>query len=680
MTDNDALSRSVFGDPVAKEALKTMQAQIVPHLAILGPRCCGKSCLLQGLARALNGPAVLEQPSRCLVLDLRGIQLRSNEEIEIQVVKTLVAEAKRNGFQINLKGNGPSHLNPFFNALKMLVETTSGLFVLGVDHLECVPLSFAELFAQQLRSLKERIEGDFGFQRIGFLIAGSVSLCNLRNTTDSIFAQAAPFLMPRCDHSTQVALVRAYVKSCGTSRLSQEVIESLVMETGGEPSFLVPLWQRMKELGPVRQFTSESVRRAAASAVDTPSSMLRELGVRSFLDDGLRGVTDDLIGGRAPLLRHPFIDIDPYQLQGAVTVQNSAGIETYRFRNRIVQEFLKKSFPRFRGDFWDSERKAHEQNTDIVDLLQARHSISTAETLAACSPLLARAWEITTAHYSGSPRFHVAIRSPHREPFWLEIANAGRADAQAPRPEAAENAEALASTTRTLALGWDRDHVALSLSCCPDILAGTITATASRGAGAFTETSLSTWAQFLENVAAALIRLALVEVGTRHLLSAENLSAKEKNGLNQNHWHIFMSYSSIDKEHAGRLQRAALKKGLKIYIAEKELSGGDEFMTEIRDALLSSSELCVLVTPQSLKSTWVITEWGAAWALGKKVTPILLRCNADQLPDRLKLLECVDFHDAPRFFGAVAKRIGFKMPELPPKEIKPKAKRANSGR
>ena len=145
-------------------------------------------------------------------------------------------------------------------------------------------------------------------------------------------------------------------------------------------------------------------------------------------------------------------------------------------------------------------------------------------------------------------------------------------------------------------------------------------------------------------------------------------------------WHIFMSHSSVDKHDATLLNRMAVKKGLKIYVAERELMGGDEFISEIREALLSSSELCVLVTPDSLKSAWVISEWGAAWALGKKVTPILLRCNADQLPDRLKLLECIDFHRAPQFFGQAARRAGIRTMEQLPDGVRLKAKKAQSGR
>jgi hypothetical protein len=45
-----------------------------------------------------------------------------------------------------------------------------------------------------------------------------------------------------------------------------------------------------------------------------------------------------------------------------------------------------------------------------------------------------------------------------------------------------------------------------------------------------------------------------------------------------------------------------------------------------------------------MESEWVTTEWGAAWALEKKIIPILLRCEVSRLPDRLKRIHSVDFH------------------------------------
>ncbi len=85
--------------------------------------------------------------------------------------------------------------------------------------------------------------------------------------------------------------------------------------------------------------------------------------------------------------------------------------------------------------------------------------------------------------------------------------------------------------------------------------------------------------------------------------------------------------------------------GLRLYMARKELQPGDDFAEEIRNALVGAAQLWMPVTPESLKSEWVISEWGAAWALDKRIVPILFRCSLDDLPNRLRRLECVDFHE-----------------------------------
>jgi len=55
--------------------------------------------------------------------------------------------------------------------------------------------------------------------------------------------------------------------------------------------------------------------------------------------------------------------------------------------------------------------------------------------------------------------------------------------------------------------------------------------------------------------------------------------------------------------------------------------------------LLRSEEVWLLATPESLRSEWVTTEWGVAWALGKNIVPILLGCTLNALPLRLQVRE-----------------------------------------
>jgi hydroxymethylpyrimidine pyrophosphatase-like HAD family hydrolase len=107
---------------------------------------------------------------------------------------------------------------------------------------------------------------------------------------------------------------------------------------------------------------------------------------------------------------------------------------------------------------------------------------------------------------------------------------------------------------------------------------------------------------------------------------------------------IFISYSTLDQEHAQEIASKLKEQNISCFLAPKEIHGGEPFKERIREALLTAQEIFVLITPNSLKSEWVITEWGAAWALGKHIVPILLRCAPESLPNRLADLQARDFY------------------------------------
>ncbi|HEV7746013.1 MAG TPA: toll/interleukin-1 receptor domain-containing protein [Pyrinomonadaceae bacterium] len=110
------------------------------------------------------------------------------------------------------------------------------------------------------------------------------------------------------------------------------------------------------------------------------------------------------------------------------------------------------------------------------------------------------------------------------------------------------------------------------------------------------------------------------------------------------HHDVFMSYSSQDREQAHLICEAIEAAGGSVFLAEKSLKPGEEFAERIRESLVEANELWMLVTPNSLKSEWVIAELGAAWAFQKKIVPILFRCEPGDLPERLRGTQSIDFH------------------------------------
>ncbi len=108
---------------------------------------------------------------------------------------------------------------------------------------------------------------------------------------------------------------------------------------------------------------------------------------------------------------------------------------------------------------------------------------------------------------------------------------------------------------------------------------------------------------------------------------------------------IFLSYSSSDKDEARKLQAFISNEKIKVFMSEKEIKPGAKWEIDIKDALSNSKMMCLLTTPSSIKSEWVTTEWAVAWAKNIRIVPVLLHCSANDLPDRLKAYQSIDFHE-----------------------------------
>ncbi|PHR52136.1 toll/interleukin-1 receptor domain-containing protein [Cycloclasticus sp.] len=107
---------------------------------------------------------------------------------------------------------------------------------------------------------------------------------------------------------------------------------------------------------------------------------------------------------------------------------------------------------------------------------------------------------------------------------------------------------------------------------------------------------------------------------------------------------VFLSYSVADSEEVKTIHDKLKEANFNVFMAPKVLKPGDDFAEKIKNSLIGSKELWLLVSPTSIKSEWVISEWGAAWVLSKKIVPILHRCSPEALPDRLRRLHCTDLH------------------------------------
>jgi hypothetical protein len=153
-------------------------------------------------------------------------------------------------------------------------------------------------------------------------------------------------------------------------------------------------------------------------------------------------------------------------------------------------------------------------------------------------------------------------------------------------------------------------------------------------------------AEYTPEFVEAILELSERKRSELETIKKVHLEDQVREQLKRQKWSfdVFLSYSERDKDEALVIHGKVTSAGGRIFMAPKEISPGEDFAAAIRNALVHSRELWLLVTPHSIKSEWVISEWGAAWALEKKIVPILYHCDVAALPSRLRGIQAVDLH------------------------------------
>ncbi|GAB5444933.1 MAG: hypothetical protein Fues2KO_52820 [Fuerstiella sp.] len=100
---------------------------------------------------------------------------------------------------------------------------------------------------------------------------------------------------------------------------------------------------------------------------------------------------------------------------------------------------------------------------------------------------------------------------------------------------------------------------------------------------------------------------------------------------------VFVSYSEKDSELADELVGMLRRRGVSCFLAKRTIDAGAYWLDEIRQAIHRSREMIMLITPESEKSAWVMIEAGAAWILGKRLTPCLRYVDIARLPEAVSM-------------------------------------------
>jgi CheY-like chemotaxis protein len=106
---------------------------------------------------------------------------------------------------------------------------------------------------------------------------------------------------------------------------------------------------------------------------------------------------------------------------------------------------------------------------------------------------------------------------------------------------------------------------------------------------------------------------------------------------------VFISYSHEDRLTANLFSQRVEEMGFRTWIDFTELKGGDEWKKSIDRALTQSVAMLVLLTPESVRSSWVQYEVERAQEYNCTVIPLMMRYTP--LPAFLDHLHYIDFRD-----------------------------------
>ena len=124
----------------------------------------------------------------------------------------------------------------------------------------------------------------------------------------------------------------------------------------------------------------------------------------------------------------------------------------------------------------------------------------------------------------------------------------------------------------------------------------------------------------------SLSAMARTELDTKHKIELEEHFRLGRRKARYA-FDAFLSYATANTAEAELVHAKASAAGLKVFMAPKHLVPGDDFAEAIRSALEGAAELWLLLSPQSARSEWVISEWGAAWVLRIPIVPFCISVN-----------------------------------------------------
>ncbi len=122
---------------------------------------------------------------------------------------------------------------------------------------------------------------------------------------------------------------------------------------------------------------------------------------------------------------------------------------------------------------------------------------------------------------------------------------------------------------------------------------------------------------------------------------------------------VFVSHATADKWLAKILCEKIEETGAATFRDDRDIDGGDDIPDRIRQEIIRSNEIVVLMTPESIDRPWVLIEAGAAWGRRRRfrITAVLCHVQVDTIPDMIASKKAIPINDLDAYFKEIKKRV-----------------------
>lgn len=124
---------------------------------------------------------------------------------------------------------------------------------------------------------------------------------------------------------------------------------------------------------------------------------------------------------------------------------------------------------------------------------------------------------------------------------------------------------------------------------------------------------------------------------------------------------VFISHASEDlwvaRQMKRQIEERIEKVGGAVFLDESNIQSGDYFVDKIVDAIQRSTELVVLITPESIQKEWVMAEIGAALSQRMRIVAVLYKVPFEEMPDLLAQRKAIPLNDFDEYLSELEARV-----------------------